>query len=65
MLNYTKLKAIMDSRSVSQAELAEAVGVSEAAVSYFLRGLKQPSLLVAQRMAEYLGTTVDELLAEA
>lgn len=54
----------MDSRSVTQAELADAVGVSEAAISYILRGLKQPSLAVAQRMAEFLGVTVDELLTD-
>lgn len=64
MLNYQKLKHLMESRSVTQAELAEEVGVSEAAISYILRGLKQPSLAVAQRMAEFLGVTVDELLTD-
>lgn len=64
MINCTKLKQLMDSRSVTQAELADAVGVSEAAISYILRGLKQPSLAVAQRMAEFLGVTVDELLTD-
>ena len=64
MINCPKLKQLMDSRSVTQAELADAVGVSEAAISYILRGLKQPSLAVAQRMAEFLGVTVDELLTD-
>ena len=64
LINYPKLKQLMDSRSVTQAELADAVGVSEAAISYILRGLKQPSLAVAQRMAEFLGVTVDELLTD-
>lgn len=64
MLNYQKLKQLMDSRSVTQAELADAVGVSEATISYILRGLKQPSLVVAQRMAKFLGVTVDELLTD-
>lgn len=62
MLNYQKLKHLMESRSVTQAELAEEVGVSVAAISYFTRGLKQPKLEVAQRMAEFFGVTVDELL---
>ena len=64
LLNYTKLKDLMESRSVTQAELAEAVGVSEAGMSYILRGLKQPSLAVAHRMAEYFRVTVDDLIAE-
>ena len=64
LINCPKLKQLMDSRSVTQAELADAVGVSEAAISYILRGLKQPSLAVAQRMAEFLGVTVDELLTD-
>ena len=64
MLNYTKLKHLRESRSVTQAELAEAVGVSPTAISYFENGLKDPKLVVAKRIAKFFGVTVDELLTE-
>lgn len=54
----------MDSKSITQAELADVAGVSEAGMSYFVRGVKQPSLAVAKRIADKLGVTVDELLTE-
>lgn len=64
MFNHSKLKELMESRSVSQKELADVAGVSEAGMSYFVRGVKQPSLAVAKRIADKLGVTVDELLIE-
>lgn len=64
MLDRTKLKELMEARSIEQKELAYTVGVSETAMSFFLNGLRQPKLEVAQRMAKYLGVTVDELLTE-
>lgn len=64
MFNHDKLKELMESRSVTQKELADVAGVSEAGMSYFVRGVKQPSLAVAKRIADKLGVTVDELLTE-
>ena len=45
-------------------ELAEEVGVSEMALSYYIRGIKQPGLETAKRIADYLGITVDDLLVK-
>ena len=64
MVNHSKLKELMESKSITQAELADVAGVSEAGMSYFVRGVKQPSLAVAKRIADKLGVTVDELLTE-
>lgn len=64
MFNHHKLKELMESLSVNQKELADAAGVSEAGMSYLVRGLKQPSLAVSKRIADRLGVTVDELLTE-
>ena len=64
MFNHSKLKELMESKSITQAELAVVAGVSEAGMSYFVRGVKQPSLAVAKRIADKLGVTVDELLTE-
>lgn len=63
MLNHTKVKKLMDEKGVLQWELAYSVGISEAAMSYILRGLKQPSLVVADRIAERLGVTIDDLVS--
>lgn len=57
-----KLKAVLDKKNISQVELAEGVGVSQAFVSYMIKGYKQPSVTLLKRMAEYLGVTVDELI---
>lgn len=64
MFDNAKLKELMESRSVTQKELADVAGVSEAGMSYFVRGVKQPSLAVAKRIADRLGVTVDDLIAE-
>ena len=40
MFNHTKLKELMDSKSITQAELADVAGVSEAGMSYFVRGVR-------------------------
>lgn len=64
MLDNAKLKELMESKSIGQDEMADAAGVSAAAMSYFVRGVKQPSLAVAKRIADRLGVTVDELLTE-
>lgn len=64
MFNYQKLAELMESRSVQQNELAEAIGKTPAAVSYIIRGLNDPSLKTAKRIADFLGVTVDELIKE-
>lgn len=57
-----KLKAVLDKKNISQVELADNIGVSQAFVSYMIKGYKQPSVTLLKRMAEYLGVTVDELI---
>lgn len=64
MFNHTKLKELMESKSITQAELADVACVSKAWMSYIASGRRQPSLDVAKRIADKLGVTVDELLTE-
>ena len=59
-----RIQDLIKNSSITQAELADVAGVSEAGMSYFVRGVKQPSLAVAKRIADRLGVTVDELLTE-
>lgn len=57
-----KLENVLKEKNISQAKLAENVGVSQAFVSFMIKGYKQPSVTLLKRMAEYLGVTVDELI---
>lgn len=50
---------------LTQAQLAERLGVDSETVSRFERGRHAPSLLTLERLAGLLYTTAGELLAEA
>lgn len=60
-----KLKNLLEEKGISQAELAKNVGVTQAFISYIVKGFKQPSVALLKRIAEYLQVTVDELLQES
>lgn len=57
-----KIKALLDEKNISQTELAEAVGISQAMVSYIIKGFKIPSVSLLKRIADCLGVTMDELV---
>ncbi len=57
-----KIKLLLEEKGVSQAELAESVGVSQAMISYIVKGLKTPSVTLLKRISEYFGVTMDELV---
>ena len=61
-MNGKKLKHLLIDKEVSQIELAEACGVSQAFISYVIKGYKAPSVAVLKRMADYLKISVDELI---
>lgn len=56
-----RIKEAMESRGVTQAELAEAVGVTQAFMSYVIHGIKKPSVDVLGRIAKRLDVTMDSL----
>ena len=49
---------------LSQEALSETAGLHRTHVGLLERGLRMPSILVAKKVAEALGTTMGELLAE-
>lgn len=57
-----KIKSLMDEKDVTQSELAEAAGVSQAFMSYVIKGFKTPSVAVLKRIAVHLGVSIDELV---
>jgi transcriptional regulator with XRE-family HTH domain len=57
-----RVTALMNSLGLSQKELAAKVGVTESAMSYYVKGARTPRSDVLTRMAKELETTTDYLL---
>ena len=55
------LGIIMLDRNIKACDLAEKVGVSVSAISKIKRRQRKPSLELAEKIAEALGVSLDEL----
>ncbi len=64
MFNHERMAELIRERGIDQKAIAEAVGVSEQAISAIVRGLKDPSLKVLSRIAKELGCSTAELIIE-
>lgn len=65
MSDFSKqLKELRKNKGISQDELATSVGVHKSHISRYERGLAVPSLEVAQKMANALSVSLDELTAQ-
>ena len=59
-----RLKQIRESRSLSQAQLAKKLGVSQGYISQIETGEKEPTLRLLRQMATELGVSITQLLTE-
>lgn len=59
--HLVRLKGVDAKRRITQKEVAEAVGVSEATISDLLKGKKATGKDVILRLADYFGTTPEYL----
>lgn len=57
-----RLKAARKNAGKSQEQVAKAIGVTQAAYSYYECGYKTPTLPVAKRIAAELGVSLDYLV---
>ena len=57
-----RIVVLMSSHNLSQKELAERIGVTESAMSYYVNGVRTPRSDVLTRIAKELETTTDYLL---
>ena len=57
-----RLADLIKSKQLSQKKLAEMAGVTEAAMSHYLKGDRFPRASVLSRIADALGTTSDYLM---
>lgn len=59
----TAIKEFREKADLTQLKLAEAVGVSQAAVAMWESGERKPDIIMLKRIASVLKCTADELLA--
>lgn len=60
---HNRLQAAREARDLTRQDLADAVGVHYQTVGYLERGEYSPSLVLALRIADTLGATVEELFS--
>lgn len=56
-----RIRVYRAERRISQAELAEAIGVSRKTISTIEVGRFVPSTIIALKLAEYFGVPVEEI----
>lgn len=59
-----RIKQIRSELKMSQAELARRCGVTQAAISKYEDGKREPSLAMLKKIAAVLGVSVDELIKD-
>ena len=57
-----RLRAVREARSMTQAALSDATGLSRGAIVHIERGAKEVRILTLRRIAEALGVSVGQLV---
>lgn len=57
-----RLKAILDEREMTQAQLARELHLGKSTVSQYISGTRTPDLATARRLADFLAVSLDYLL---
>ena len=61
----SRLKEIREARGLTQAQLAETIGVSRKTINTVENGVYVPSTVIALKLAAVLGTSVETLFTLA
>ena len=56
------MRVLREQKNMTKTELAEYVGVTHAAISYYESGQKMPNAVTAAKIARMLDTTVEKLV---
>lgn len=64
MVNGKKIKNLMKEKGLTEKELAQTIGVSQAMMSYVIGGLREPNVATLVRIARVLDVPVDELIVK-
>ena len=57
-----RIKKALSARNMTQRELADTIGTTEASISRYVTGNREPKGLIIYKMAKTLGTSCDYLL---
>lgn len=57
---YLKSERLL--RKISQEKLAKAIGISQQAISLYENDTNEPTIGICERIADFYGITVDELI---
>lgn len=57
----SKLKERREALGLTQRQVAEKIGIAESAYQRYERGVREPSISMALRLAKALNATVEEL----
>ncbi len=58
-----RIKELLKEKEISQKELSEMTGITESAISHYVKGDRVPRGTNLVKIAEALGTTADDLLS--
>lgn len=58
-----RIKEMLHEKNISQKQLAEMTGVTESAISHYIKGDRVPRGANLVKIAKALGTTADDLLS--
>lgn len=64
MDNTKRIKELLKKNDMSQKELAEIIGTTEASISRYVRGRRSPKLPIAIKMAKALHTTAEYIMGQ-
>ena len=64
MVDYQKIRELRAGKGIEQKEFAHIIGASETFVSFLERGLKQPTVAMLKRIADYLDVKMDFLVKQ-
>ena len=56
------LKRLREMKGISQAEIAETLGVSQSIIAQYEAGAKSPNVILAAKIAAELGVSLDTML---
>nr|DAX37659.1 MAG TPA: helix-turn-helix domain protein [Caudoviricetes sp.] len=59
-----RIRILRKTGSMSQKELADVIGVSQSLVSYWEREKRTPSVVNAQKLADFFGVEIKDIFAE-
>lgn len=61
-LDFTNMQILREKKNITQVKLSLMVGVSQQSITYYETNTRTPSLPVAFKIAEALGTSVEGLV---